>query len=64
MDVSEMCSHIISYKMIQESINFKCHKYQDNIALSFADLLKENNCSAVTLVTDDQTQIKAHKSIQ
>ena len=49
--------------MSEKSFNFKCYKFQDNIALSFQDLLKENNFADVTLVTDDQTQIQAHKII-
>ena len=39
------------------------HTFTDHLQLMFKDLYEEDNYSDVTLVSDDQTQFKAHKIV-
>ena len=52
--------HILT---MAEKYNLNCDTFSDHLKLMFKDLYQEGSHSDVTLVSDDQTQFKAHKIV-
>ena len=65
LTTNQQSSQIYQNKMSysSEKVCLKWNDFQDNIAISFQELRKDNEYSDVTLVSEEDQQIQAHKII-
>ena len=62
-----LCKFFSSYfffiETMSENYNLNWHSFSEHLQVMFKDLYQEGKYTDVTLVSDDQTQFKAHKIV-